>query len=78
MLNCDPMDYSLPGSPVHRIFQASILEWVAISFSKASSLPGDQTCNSCVSCTGRSLPLCNLRSYVMLINMKIQQTEVKN
>ena len=30
---CDPMDYSLPGSPVHGIFQATILEWVAISFS---------------------------------------------
>ena len=30
---CDPMDYSLPGSPVHGISQAAILEWVAISFS---------------------------------------------
>ena len=32
--SCDPMDYSLPGSFVHGIFQARILEWVAISFSK--------------------------------------------
>ena len=31
---CDPMDCSLPGSSVHGIFQARILEWVAISFSK--------------------------------------------
>ena len=30
---CDPMDCSLPGSPVHGIFQARVLEWVAISFS---------------------------------------------
>ena len=30
---CDPMDISPPGSPVHRILQARILEWVAISFS---------------------------------------------
>ena len=30
---CDPMDYSLPGSSVHGISQARILEWVAISFS---------------------------------------------
>ena len=30
---CDPMDSSLPGSTVHGIFQARILEWVAISFS---------------------------------------------
>ena len=34
LLSCvrDPMDYSLPGSSVHGIFQARILEWVAISF----------------------------------------------
>ena len=32
---CTPMAYSLPGSSVHRIFQARILEWVAISFSNA-------------------------------------------
>ena len=31
---CDPMDSSPPGSPVHGILQARILEWVAISFSK--------------------------------------------
>ena len=36
---CDPMDCSLPGSSVHRILQARILEWVAISFSRASSQP---------------------------------------
>ena len=30
---CNPMDCSLPGSSVHGIFQARILEWVAISFS---------------------------------------------
>ena len=30
---CDPMDCSLPGSSVHGIFQARVLEWVAISFS---------------------------------------------
>ena len=34
---CDPMDCSLPGSSVHGIFQARILEWVAISFSGGSS-----------------------------------------
>ena len=34
---CDPMDCSLPGSSVHGIFQATILEWVAISFSRGSS-----------------------------------------
>ena len=34
---CNPMDYRQPGSPVHGIFQAGILEWVAISFSRRSS-----------------------------------------
>ena len=35
---CDPMGCSLPGSSVHGIFQARILEWVAISFFMRSSL----------------------------------------
>ena len=34
---CDPMDRSPPGSSVRGIFQATILEWVAISFSRGSS-----------------------------------------
>ena len=34
---CDPVDSSQPGSSVHGIFQARILEWVAISFSRGSS-----------------------------------------
>ena len=45
---CDPMDCSLPGSSVHGIFQARELEWVAISFSKGSSQPRDQTHVSCI------------------------------
>ena len=40
---CDPMDCSLPGSSIHGIFQARILEWVAISFSRRSSWPRDWT-----------------------------------
>ena len=39
---CHPMDCSPPGFSVHGILQASILEWVAISFSKGSSQPKDQ------------------------------------
>ena len=39
----DPMDYSPPGSSVHGILQARILEWVAISFSRGSSQPRDWT-----------------------------------
>ena len=41
--SCDPMDCSLPGFSVHGIFQARVLEWVAISFSRRSSLPRDWT-----------------------------------
>ena len=40
---CDPMDCSLPRSSVHGIFQAGVLQWVAISFSRASSRPRDWT-----------------------------------
>ena len=40
---CDPMDCSPPGSLVHGIFQAWILEWVAIPFSRGSSQPRDRT-----------------------------------
>ena len=38
---CNPMDHSPPGSTVHGIFQARILEWVVISCSKGSSQPRD-------------------------------------
>ena len=40
---CDPLDCSPPGSSVHGISQARVLEWVAISFSRGSSLPMDET-----------------------------------
>ena len=40
---CDTMDCSLPGFSVHGIFQARVLVWVAISFSRVSSQPRDQT-----------------------------------
>ena len=40
---CDPLDSSPPGSSVHGILQGRILEWVAISYSRGSSLPRDGT-----------------------------------
>ena len=49
----DPMDCSPPGSSVHGIFHARILEWVAISFCRGSSRPRDQTL---VFCTHRWIP----------------------
>ena len=40
---CNPVDCRLPGSSIHGIFQARVLEWVATSFSRGSSWPRDQT-----------------------------------
>ena len=50
---CDPMDRSPPGSSVHGIPQARILEWVAMHFSRGSSQPRDWTLVSCTA--GNSL-----------------------
>ena len=44
---CNYMDYSPSGS-VHGIFQARILEWIAIASFRASSQSRDQTCVSCI------------------------------
>ena len=55
---CDPMDCSLPGSSVHGVLQARILEWVAMPSSRGSSRPRDGTRISYVSLIGRQdLPL---------------------
>ena len=40
LILCGPMDCSLPGSSVHRIFQARILEWVATSYPRDLPDPG--------------------------------------
>ena len=45
---CNPIDCSLPGSSIHGIFQARVLEWVAISFSRGCSQPRYQTWVSCI------------------------------
>ena len=50
---CSPMDCSPDGSSVHETFQATILEWVAISCSTGSSWPRDRTQVSNISCTGK-------------------------
>ena len=51
-LFCDPMDYSPPGSSVHRIIPVRILECITISFFRGFSLLRDWTC---VSCIGRQI-----------------------
>ena len=49
----NPMDCNPPGSSVHRIFQARILEWIAISSSKGSPQPRQQTQVSYIFCLGK-------------------------
>ena len=69
---CYPMDYSPPGSSLHGILQARILEWVAIPFSRGSSQTRDQIQVSCV--RGRFFTCCatreaqyNVLFYIMFI-----------
>ena len=59
---CDSMDCNLPGSSVHGIPQARILQWVAIPFSRRSSWPRDQTWVSCAA--GRYFTVWAIRKAV--------------
>ena len=61
---CDPLDCNLPGSSVHGILQARILEWVAISSFRGFSWPRNWTCISFYSWIGKwiLLPLRHLGS----------------
>ena len=74
---CDPTDCSPPGSSVHGILQARILEWVAISFSRGSSWLRDRTLHCrqilyCLSHQGRPLTpsLCYISWYNCKRSMK--------
>ena len=69
-----PLNYSLPGSSVHGILQATILEWVAIFFSRGASRPRDLTHVSYLSCTGRQVLYhqCNLFSQQQCLNFLLQ------
>ena len=62
----DHMDCSSPGSSVHGILQARILEWIDISSSRGSSWLRDWTWGSCVSCIGRQI-LYNLESPLSIL-----------
>ena len=59
---CDPMDRSPPGSSVHGILQARVLEWVAILFSRGSSRPKDWSRVCSVSCVDKFFTRCRLGS----------------
>ena len=45
---CDPVHCSPPGSSIHGVLQARILEWVAVSFSRGSSQPRNRTYVYCI------------------------------
>ena len=64
---CDPMDCSPPGSSIHGILQARVLEWIAISFSRGSSLPRDWTRVFLIA--GRCFTICWGRSSKIRIQM---------
>ena len=64
---CDPTDCSPPGCSVYGISQTRILEGVAVSFSRGSSQPRDQTC---ISCTGRRILYCQA---TLLLTLKSDQ-----
>ena len=68
---CDPMDCSLPGFSVYGIFQARILEWVAISFSRRSSQPRDWTQVSCT--VGRCFTIWALKLTKWILLSKLMQ-----
>ena len=78
------MDYSLLGSSLYGISQARILEWVALSFSKGSSLPRDQTHVSCISrqilygWATREALLCISLVYNLLSIQAVKWTENMN
>ena len=74
---CDPIDCSPPGSSVHAILQARMLEWVAMPSSRGSSQPRDQTCISCIG--GGSLLLSHWGRPENSTNVnkcKIRETEI--
>ena len=75
---CDPMDCSLPGSSVHGILQARVLEWVAMPFSRGSSWPRDQTQVSCIA--GRFSTIWTTREalYLRLLFFKCLRTTCAN
>ena len=76
------MDCRPPGSSVHEISQARILEWVAISFSRGSSRPRDQAQDSCttgrffIDWATREAPFNTLVTLVTLVNIRLCNPDI--
>ena len=77
---CNPVDCSFPGSSVHGILQARILEWVAISSSRGSSRPRDHTRVSRIACIGKGFFITRATWKPMLYSgsMCIRQSQTPN
>ena len=69
---CDLMDCSLPRSSIHGNFQARVLEWVAISFSRGSSQPRDQTLVSRI--VGRRFTVWATRKVIRWVIRAVQKS----
>ena len=74
---CNPMDFSPPGSSIHGILQARVLEWVAISFSRGSSQPRDRTQVSHI--VGRHFTIWATKiSHICVINSPLDCKEIQS
>ena len=80
---CDPMDCSPPGSSVHGIYQARILEWVAISSPKGSPQPRDWTSPMAPALAGRFFtieppgkPLSSTDTRCLCLGPRVSQTKI--
>ena len=68
----DPTDCSSPGSSIHGIFQARVLEWGAISFSRGSSQQRDQTRVSCFTVWATKILLFISKTLKYILNSMLQ------
>ena len=77
---CELMDCSLPGSSVHGILQARILEWVAIPFSMGSSRPRDRTRSPALQAdsftTRKALGILKLNNKKIFFNERRQYVQI--
>ena len=76
---CDPRACSPPGPSVHGISQARILEWAAISFSRGSSQPRDQTPVSCIGMNWQAVSLALSRQgtrMASIMSFKLSYTDI--
>ena len=67
---CDPMDCSISGSSIYGIFQARVLEWVAISFSRESSCSPKDSQKSSPTPQLKSINLIRIYIYISLVYWK--------